>query len=595
MIVLLLVFLAALPLTAQSHFPADAEVEAIARKGVPVGGSSGVVIGLLEADGSRRVVSAADVPFAGGTLFEIGSISKAFTGILLAEMVERGEVRLEDPVQGLLPKGVVVPARNGKQIRLVDLATHSSGLPRMPDNFAPADAANPYADYTPERLYEFLRSYELTRDIGETVEYSNLGAGLLGHALSLRAGTSYEALVTERILAPLGMTSTRVVLRPEDRKRLAPGHSAGGQAVGNWDLAVLAGAGALRSSVDDMLTFLAANLQPPDTTLGRAIRAAHVPRVAMNESSKVGLLWHVHTTRFGRTYTWHNGGTAGYRTYAGFDLDRRIGVVVLSNRSNSVDRIGMHLLDPRTTLSVAHIARGFHILSLTLAVLLVLGVLVSYRRTGASRVRAMLVTFAVAFGLLIWMGGTYLAAMLGLLRFDGVPSTMMLLVPVMMALSVGLGVSGIGRRLATGVPLWILVGVQAFRLPLELLMHDAYVAGMMPVQMSYSGLNFDIVTGVTAVLVAILVATGRAGARLVRRWNVGGAVLLCNIIVVSLLSTPTPLRVFTTQPANTWVTTAPYVWLPAVMVAFAILGHIVILRALRSHRASHVPASVTAR
>ena len=355
----------------------------------------------------------ATFPTTARTLFEIGSITKVFTGILLAEMVERGEVRLEDPVQDLLPKGVVVPSRNGKQIRLVDLATHSSGLPRMPDNFAPADPANPYADYSAEKLYEFLRGHQLTRDIGVRGEYSNLGAGLLGHALSLRAGKSYEALVTERILAPLGMTSTRIVLTPEDRARLAPGHSAGGTPVANWDLTALAGAGALRSSADDMLKFLAANLNPPPGALGRAIRIAQTPRSGIGDITKTGLLWIVYTTRFGQTIPSHNGGTAGYRTWTGFDPERRIGVVVLSNRSNSVDRIGLHLMDPRNPVSVAEIERGFHVLPVTMAGLLVIAIAVSFRRTGATWLRTVFVTLAMLFGVTLWMATSYL---LGLLR-----------------------------------------------------------------------------------------------------------------------------------------------------------------------------------
>jgi D-alanyl-D-alanine-carboxypeptidase/D-alanyl-D-alanine-endopeptidase len=580
--VLLLVTLAATNAGAQRHFPADDEIRALARRAVPVGGKSGVVVGVIEPDGSRRVVAVADVPYDGGTLFEIGSITKTFTGILLGEMVERGEVRLEDPLQDLLPKGTIVPARNGRAIRLIDLATHASGLPRMPDNFAPADPRNPYADYTDERLYAFLRGHQLTRDIGEQVEYSNLGAGLLAHALTVRAGTSYEALVGERILQPLGMTSTRVVLRPEDRTRLAPGHSASGEEVANWDLAVLAGAGALRSSVDDMLTFVAANINPPGGPLGRAIVASHRPRARMNETAQVGLHWIVTSTRFGRTMIWHNGGTAGYRTFAGFDPDRRIGVVVLSNRNNGVDRIGRHLLDPREPVSLAGISRGFHILPLVLALLLIAGTFVAWRRTGASRVRATVVATGMTIALLVWMGGTYVLAASGLLRFDTRPPTFMLLVVALVIVSVGVGVSRVGRRLAAGLPLWILVGSQAFRLPLELLMHEAYEAGLMPVQMSFSGLNYDILTGISAIVVALLVAIGRAGLRTVRAWNLLGVILLCNIVTVALLSTPTPLRVFHNPPPNTWVASAPYVWLPSVMVAFAIVGHIVVYRHLRA-------------
>jgi hypothetical protein len=141
-------------------------------------------------------------------------------------------------------------------------------------------------------------------------------------------------------------------------------------------------------------------------------------------------------------------------------------------------------------------------------------------------------------------------------------------------------VSPAGRRLAIGLPLWTLVGAQSFRLPLELLMHQAYESGLMPVQMSYSGLNFDIVTGASAVIVAILLATRRAGVRVARWWNVLGTVLLCNIVVVSILSTPV-FSVFKTQPANTWITAAPFVWLPTVLVAFAIFGHVVVYRRTR--------------
>jgi hypothetical protein len=157
----------------------------------------------------------------------------------------------------------------------------------------------------------------------------------------------------------------------------------------------------------------------------------------------------------------------------------------------------------------------------------------------------------------------------------------MVMVVALVVVSVGLGMSPVGRRLAIGLPLWLLVASQSFRLPLELLMHEAYEAGLMPVQMSYSGLNYDILTGASAVVVAILVALGRAGRRTVRAWNIAGTLLLCNIVVIALLSTPTPLRVFRTAPANTWVATAPYVWLPAVMVAFAVVGHIVVFRRLR--------------
>src|SRR5689334_1020665 len=177
----------------------------------------GIVVGVIEA-GRRRVVSVGSRsrgdarPLDGDTLFEIGSITKVFTALLLAEAVQRGEVSLEEPVAKLLPAAVKVPARGGREITLLDLSTHSSGLPSLPSNLNPKDPANPYADYSVEQLYAFLSSAQLSRDVGSKYEYSNLGVGLLGHALALRDGQSYEQLVRSRISGPLGMPSTVITL-----------------------------------------------------------------------------------------------------------------------------------------------------------------------------------------------------------------------------------------------------------------------------------------------------------------------------------------------------------------------------------------------
>ena len=332
---------------AQQSLPSDSAVRALLTPRVaafPDSGrrGSGIVVGLLDAGGGRRIVAAGVAPTQ---VFEIGSITKVFTASLLADMVARREVRLDDPVAKYLPTTVRMPSRTGRQITLVDLATQSSGLPRLPGNLTPKDSSNPYADYTVGQLYAFLSGYELTRNIGEKYEYSNLGVGLLGHTLSLRARTSYEDLVTRRVLAPLGMRETAITLTPALRARIAPGHDAEGNLVPNWDLPTLAGAGALRSTVSDMLTFLAANLDSARTPLVRALQQTHASRHATdNPSMTVGLAWHILARPVG-TIVWHNGGTGGYRSYIGFDAARRIGVVVLSNVSISVDDIGFHLLD----------------------------------------------------------------------------------------------------------------------------------------------------------------------------------------------------------------------------------------------------------
>ncbi len=336
----------ALALSLQQGLPSDSAVQAILSsrvKAFPDTGKygEGIVVGLLD-KGRRLIAVGVDVD----DVFEIGSITKVFTASILADMVARGEVRLDDPVAKYLPSSAHIPSRNGRQITLLDLATQSSGLPRMPSNFTPRDSTNPYADYTVQQMYAFLSGYQLTRDIGDTYEYSNLGVGLLGHALALKARTSYEQLVTRRFLTPLGMTETAITLTPAMRARLAPGHDGEGHVVPNWDLPTLAGAGALRSTAGDLLTFLVANLDSAATPLSRTLVQTHVERQATGDPNlKIGLAWHILTRPVGKI-VWHNGGTGGYRSFIGFDPARCIGVVVLCNNGNeNVDDIGFHLLD----------------------------------------------------------------------------------------------------------------------------------------------------------------------------------------------------------------------------------------------------------
>src|SRR5690606_20873579 len=146
-----------------------------------------------------------------------------FTGLLLADKVIRNEMKLDDPIQQYLPEGVKAPTRNGTAITLVNLANHTSSLPRMPDNFAPADPANPFADYSEKQLYDFLTRYTLPRDIGSQYEYSNYAVGLLGHILATQSGKSYEQLMSDVIATPLGLKNTRLILTPDMKKNLEIG------------------------------------------------------------------------------------------------------------------------------------------------------------------------------------------------------------------------------------------------------------------------------------------------------------------------------------------------------------------------------------
>lgn len=335
----------------------DADVRAILQERVEKSRRNvGIVVGLLSDKGSRIISYGkpdqnSGRNLDGDTVFEIGSVTKVFTSILLADMVGRGEVSLNDPISKYLPKSVRVPSRNGREITLLDLATQTSGLPRMPGNFKPKDPNNPYADYTVGQMYEFLSAYTLTRDIGEKYEYSNFGVGLLGHVLALRAGTDYETLVVTRICKPLGMNSTRATVSPEMRARLATGHDERGRAVMNWDLPTLAGAGALRSTANDMLKFLAANMGLSKSGLSKAMRMTHALQKPTGiPDLSVGLGWHI-LSKYGTEIVWHNGETGGYHCFIGFDKRKGLGVVVLSNSNGDIDDIGLHLLESRYALS----------------------------------------------------------------------------------------------------------------------------------------------------------------------------------------------------------------------------------------------------
>src|SRR5262249_28609816 len=157
-----------------------------------------------------------------------------------------------DPAAKYLPENVKMPERSGRSITLLDLSTHTSGLPRLPGILKPEDPANPYAGHGVDALYEFLSGYTLVRDPGSAFEYSNLGAGLLGHVLAYRAGTDYERLIRSRITEPLGMLDTGITLSSSMQQRMAAGHDSMLAPVANWDLSTLAGAGGLRSSANDM-------------------------------------------------------------------------------------------------------------------------------------------------------------------------------------------------------------------------------------------------------------------------------------------------------------------------------------------------------
>ena len=284
----------------------------------------GAVVGVLEPAGTRIVTygrsGAADGrPLDGDTVFQIGSVTKVFTGLLLADMVVRGEVDLEDPAARYLPEGVRMPQR-GRPITLLDLSKHWSALPSMPTNFALDAEPEPYAAYTEAQLYEFLSTYELPREPGKQ-SYSNVGVALLGRLLARRAGMEYEPFLKARVLDPLGLSSTSVTLTPDQRARLAPGHDRYREPVDTWEMRAMPASGSLRSTVNDLLRFVATNLDD-SSPFSEAMALMRTPGRALGWGrSTVG----------GEGVYGHEGGKEGYRSAVVFNPRTRTGVVVLTN------------------------------------------------------------------------------------------------------------------------------------------------------------------------------------------------------------------------------------------------------------------------
>jgi serine-type D-Ala-D-Ala carboxypeptidase/endopeptidase len=318
------------------HFPPDRHLEAMLRYAVEDAGVPGIVLGVLEADGSTRVVSQGSAgegapPLGPESRFQIASITKAFVAVLLAEMVGRGDVRLDDPVARFLPPTVRMPMGGGREITLADLATHSSALPNYPTNLT-LRGNDPLSGYTVDDLYAFLAAHELRGTPGSGYRYSNVGYGLLGHALARSAGTSLRDLLRERVFQPLGMLDTDLAVAGELGGAMVVGHR-GGVAVPPWfSTEAMQGAGAAISTPADLLRFLDANVGSPSSDLERAIRATHEVRIPDGaRGAGWGLAWRTGVFPDGTPILGQAGQAGGFRSRIAFLPDRGSGVVVLAN------------------------------------------------------------------------------------------------------------------------------------------------------------------------------------------------------------------------------------------------------------------------
>ncbi|MBS1553815.1 MAG: serine hydrolase [Bacteroidetes bacterium] len=277
------------------------------------------------------------------TLFEIGSITKTFTCTAFANAVVKNEMGLEDNAQNYLPANVILPQKNGKQITLLHLASARSGLPRMPGNFSPADPRNPYVDYTEKELFNYLSNVELNAEPGAQYEYSNLGMGLLGYITAKKKGVSYSKLIKETILSPLDMKQTFISGERTD-KLLAAGYTdKTNMKAWTWtDQSVLTGAGGIISNVEDMMKYLVAQFNTTNPMLKKTFELARQERAAAgNLTYQIGLGWHLADHK----YIWHNGGTGGFRSFAGFDPESERAIVILTNSTNGADDLGFHWLN----------------------------------------------------------------------------------------------------------------------------------------------------------------------------------------------------------------------------------------------------------
>ncbi len=339
----------------------DARLEEAARKHVAGKPTARVVIGVYQ-KGKRYVKAfgtqqppAANTP-DGKLLFEIGSVTKLFTGITLAQQVRLGKVTLNDTIRQTLGKDIQL-AKDLDSITLLQLATHTSGLPRLPVNLDSTikNEADPYANYTAQDLIASLSSTELDAKPGTSSEYSNLGMGLLGHLLSERARRPYAELVMEGICQPLAMNDTTMSPNADQLQRLVPGHNEKNQPTSNWDFQVLAPTGGLRSTADDMLNFIEAQVKGTSEPLNTDLKLA-MQKHYSSWAGDMGLAWHIMNPHTGLTIHWHNGGTGGYSSYLAVSKDHQTGVILMINNSEAetgkLDALGLEAIKWASKISL---------------------------------------------------------------------------------------------------------------------------------------------------------------------------------------------------------------------------------------------------
>ena len=334
-------------------FPDDAELRRMLSIRVDAQRQgSGAVLGMIGPQG-RRVYAYGSRALGdkhlmdGDTVFDIGSLTKVCTALLLADAAQRRELALDDPLAKYLPPGTALPQR-GRPITLADLATQTSGLPLRPANLPSKNPANPYAGYTSDLLLRGLAGLKLEQNAGSAYQYSNLGYGLLSYVLASRERQPFAQLLRSRVIQPLGMKRTAYNLDAAMSANRATGYDDLLQPEGSWDFGALEGAGGLRSSANDLLNLLELYLgrrAGPLVDASRLTIRTHRPG-GMQPATFIAMGWNIYIDR-GHQIVWKNGSVGGFRSFIGYDVHSRSGVVGLINArtGEGLDDIGLYLLD----------------------------------------------------------------------------------------------------------------------------------------------------------------------------------------------------------------------------------------------------------
>ena len=329
------------------------DVEKLIKQRIDSGKGFGIVVGIIDPDGvsfyNYGCLGFDDpTPVNEETVFELGSLTKAFTASLLQDMHEKNELSLDDPVETFFPD-IHIPNYQGQKILLKHLITHTGGLPYLPYNFQCQDISNPFANYNMQQVFDFLNSYELPRPPGEQYDYSNLSVGLVGYIISGGSAASYQQILQERICQPLGLKNTSLGPTPAMEQNLSKAH-VGNQVVPFWEFPVLFGTGGIYSTVKDLACFLKTHMGLTNSVLTDTFQKTHkIYRSADEPNLSIASAWHV-SECFPSKVIYLNGGTGGCRSYIGFCPDTQRGVVILSNSAVNINDLGFHLVDPRYSL-----------------------------------------------------------------------------------------------------------------------------------------------------------------------------------------------------------------------------------------------------